>query len=316
LRHWAALFAVVTFVSTWAVVDAAEQDARGVLQRGIVVLDHAAIADEDQRSALIAEVTASVRSEPTIAISDWLVGPLETSTPDLGLTRARFAAALDAIGPAVGAPESGARRQALDDVLSGPPFQTRDLKSFTPEWLLPLALLVEWLAMQVSNIIHWSFDRLGEAFRAFLDGPVFASFVSLLGIAAVTSLVLLYRRGLRAALMSETELREDGQPLPLTSAQALDRAGRIASDGRYRDACHFSLLSALLWIEEHGQTRFERSATNWEHLRRLDPSSPAEASLRALIGRFDRLWYGQADVSSEEYRDLEELVTRVRQAGA
>ena len=66
----------------------------------------------------------------------------------------------------------------------------------------------------------------------------------------------------------------------------------------------------LLWIEEHGQTRFERSATNWEHLQRLDPTSPAGLHSADSIDRFDRLWYGQADVSSEDYRDLEELARR------
>jgi hypothetical protein len=149
-------------------------------------------------------------------------------------------------------------------------------------------------------------------FRAFVDGPAFGPLMALLAVVGVVSLVQLYRRGLRAALVSEIELSADGEVLPLTSAQAQERAQRLASDGRYRDACHFILVSALVWIEERGQTRFERSATNWEHLQRLDQQSPAAAPLRRLIDRFDRLWYGQSDISPTEYRDLEELAGTVR----
>jgi hypothetical protein len=259
-------------------------------------------------------VIQAVEAEPSIGISDWLLAPLKSSPPDLDQGRARMSATLDLMTAPPDHQDLDARRGALDGVLQGPPFQTRDLKSISPEWLIPLILLLEWLSTLIGNMIRWPFDRLGAAIRAFIDGPAYVPVVTLIAIAAVASLVLLYRRGLRAALVSETELSADVLTLPLTSAQALNRAQRLAADGRYREASHFILLSALLWIEEHGQTRFERSATNWEHLQRLDRHSPAAAPLRGLIDRFDRLWYGQASTTAEEYRDLEALALRVRQA--
>ena len=299
------------------VVDVARAEhntAHDVLARASEDLNRAASSRPDERDRYVAGVIQAVEAEPSIRISEWLLAPLRTAPPDVNQGQARVAATLGLLpdSPAINDAES--KRRALDSVLGAPPFQTRDLKSISPEWLIPLLLLVEWLATEIGNMIRWPFDRLGETIRAFLDGPAFLPMVTLLAIAAVGSLGLLYRRGLRAALVNETELSAAESPLPLTSAQALDRAQRLAAEGRYRDASHFVLLSALLWIEEHGETRFERSETNWEHLQRLDRRSPAAVPLRGLIDRFDRLWYGRGETTADEYRDLETLALRVRQA--
>ena len=49
-----------------------------------------------------------------------------------------------------------------------------------------------------------------------------------------------------------------------TALEALNAAQRQAALGRYREACHFVLLSALLAVDERGDSRFDRSATNRE----------------------------------------------------
>ena len=284
-----------------------------MLERGLSDLEQAsstAVADP----ATIAAVIAYVSQEPSIGIERWLLSPLESAQPDVGTARERFKRALDLWGAQTGPIDMTAEHRALDGILAGPPFQTRDIKSSVPEWLLPLVLLLEWLAKGIRNVISWPFDRLGDVLRTFVDGPAFFPFISVVALAAVSSLILLYRRGLRSALVTESALQHAALPLPPTSAQAIERAQRFASDGRYREACHFIFLSALLWIEEHGQARFERSATNCEHLQRLDRQSPTAPPLRALINRFDRLWYGQSEISATDYRDLEELALKVRQA--
>jgi hypothetical protein len=297
------------------VTSAAHNSAHDVLIRASEDLERAAILPPAERENAIAAVIWAVEAEPSIGISGWLLAPLKDSPPDVHQGRTRIAATLETQPNAARTDDDiESRRRALDGVLDGPPFHSRDLKSISPEWLIPLLLLLEWLTRQISNMIHWPFDRLGEALRAFLDGPAFMPIVTMIAIAAVGALGLLYRRGLRAALVSETELSAEANPLPLTSGQALDRAQRLAADGRYREASHFILLSALLWIEEHGETRFERSATNWEHLQRLDRQSPATVPLRGLIGQFDQLWYGQAETTAQEYRDLEAWAIRVQQA--
>jgi hypothetical protein len=317
VKRWAALVVLLALTIGVGEVQATHSEAHTVLERGLNDLERAASATGPERAALIQAVVQAVHSESSIGIRDWLLAPLEAPAPDVAQGRDRFDAALDVIG---GGFEPGSsddhspRRQALDSVLAGPPFQTRDLKSISPEWIIPLIVLLEWLSTLIDNVIRWPFDRLGEAIRAFMDSPVYGVLITLMAIAAVAALILLYRGGLRAALLSETELGAAIAPLPPTSTEALERAQRLASDGRFRDASHFILLSALIWIEEHGQIRFERSATNWEHLQRLERHSPAAAPLQSLINRFDRVWYGQADTSAEDYRDLEELALRVRKA--
>jgi hypothetical protein len=313
VKRWSLLLALLTVGWSVADVRASHSEAHTVLDRGLSDLERASstgVADP----ATVATVISYLRQEPSIGIEQWLLSPLESAQPDVGIARERFKRALDLWGTQNGPIDVTAEHRALDDILARPPFQTRDIKSSVPDWLLPLILLVEWLAEGIGNIARWPFDRLGDVFRAFVNGPAFLPFISLAALTAVMSLILLYRRGLRSALVAESVLEHAPSPLPPTSAQAIERAQRFASNGRYREACHFMFLSALLWIEEHGQTRFERSATNWEHLERLDEHSPVAPHLRGLINRFDRLWYGQPEVSAADYRDLEELALKVRQA--
>ncbi|MFN0070796.1 MAG: DUF4129 domain-containing protein [Chloroflexota bacterium] len=314
MRRWTAVLALLAICAWPGLANASTEQARAVLERGVHDLDHAATLSEPQRTSAITSIVNQVRGETSLGIGPWLLAPLDTQSPDLPLARTRFSAALEALSHESSGTDLDARRQALRTVLGGSPFQTRDIKGLAPEWLLPMTLILEWLIDRIGEIIRWPFDRLGDAYAAFIESPAFLPVVTLLALGAIVSLVMLYRRGLRAALVSEAAVTEAGAPLPLTSAQAVERAQRYASESRFREACHFVFLSAMLWIEERGVTHFDQSATNWEHLQRLDRQSPVSPPFRGLVDRFDRLWYGQADVSAADYRDLEELALRVRKA--
>lgn len=288
------------------------EDARTSLERAIVTLDHVAELPEPGRTESLTQLRAELKKETAHALGAWIAEPLEQTPANLPSARLRLVQAVDALGAPSDSDRVAAQRQSLAAVMAGPPFTTRDIKSVAPEWLIPIALVLEWLATTVWNAVRWPFDRLGDIWHGFVHGPAFLPIISLLAVAGGIALVLLYRRGLRAALVTEVALQEAGVALPPTSTQAADSAQRFAARGQYREACHFMFLSALLWIEEHGQTRFDRSATNWEHLQRLGVRSPLVPPFRLLINRFDRLWYGQADVTESDYRDLEVLTARLR----
>ena len=147
--------------------------------------------------------------------------------------------------------------------------------------------------------------------------PVFGPLMAVAALAIGAGIVVLYRRGLGAILVRQAESEMVKAAAPVTAAEALAEAAKQDALARYREACHFLLLATLLWIEEKGLARFNRSATNREHLTQLAsvaevPDRRLVVALEPAIARFDRVWYGQAFVSHADYRDLLTLAGRVR----
>jgi hypothetical protein len=141
---------------------------------------------------------------------------------------------------------------------------------------------------------------LARLFDVLFDSPL----VLPLMVLTLVALLLLYRRALQAAIVSQAEVAPPSAGLPPTSAEALVEARRLAAVGSYRDACHFVLLSTLLGMQETGAVRFDPAATNREHLERVAQLPTVAAALQQVVSRFDRLWYGQAAVSDADYQDL------------
>lgn len=242
-----------------------------------------------------------------------LLEPLQQSPPDIELARGRLRLALGVSAP-VDPSLAGSRSVMLDEIMGVPPFATRELKSAAPGWLIPVIVVLEWLLQHIVNIVRWPFDRLGDLISLFVDGPGFLPSVTALALAGIVALILLYRRGLRAALVAEAAIAAETRELPPTSEEAIARAQRLASSGDYREATHYLLLSTLLRIEERGYMRFDRAATNREHLEQIHSQAGIASVLRPLVDRFDRLWYGQREVSAPEFHELEQLTLRAREA--
>jgi hypothetical protein len=203
-------------------------------------------------------------------------------------------------------------RAALRDVLADPRFHPRTWLDFVPAWLLPAVLLVKALLDFLWNIVRWPFDRLLDLLGELLRSPL----IIVLGLLATIGLVALSRGAVRAALVHQAEIDLPDESLPPTAAEALSAAQREATLGHYREASHFVLLSTLLWIAEHGDARFDPSATNREHLHRVQAAArPAVArALGPLVAAFDNLWYGTGAVTETDYRRLLDLAGRVREA--
>jgi Domain of unknown function (DUF4129) len=169
--------------------------------------------------------------------------------------------------------------------------------------------------------VRWPFDRLFDLLRIVVDSPFFGPSALVGAIAIIGGLVLLFRRGLGAALVGQSEAAAAKLDLPPTSRDALAASQQSASEGQYREACHFVFLSTLLWIEEQGITRFDRAATNREHLARLlgetvVPTVGLAGALEPVVARFDRVWYGQPTATDVDYQELLALAERLQRVAA
>jgi len=210
---------------------------------------------------------------------------------------------------------TAARRQ-LDEVLALPVFKGQDWIDALPGWLVPAALLVRALVELVWNVVRWPFDRFIDFITRLVGDVLRGPVVVVLALLVIAGLVLLYQRGLRSAIVRQAEVRAEDGPLPPTAAEAISLASREANAGRYREACHFVLLSALLQIEERGAARFDPSATNREHLARVARAPRLAGALERVVARFDRVWYGQDNVTEADYRELLALAGGVAQVTA
>jgi hypothetical protein len=195
-------------------------------------------------------------------------------------------------------------------------FHEQDWISMLPVWLVPIALLIKALVEFIWNVMRWPIDRLLDLLARLVDEALGGPIVLLLAVLVIAGLAVLYQRGLRSAIVRQVEIPGSDQPLPPSANEALMLAARQAAAGRYREACHFVLLSSLLAIEERGQARFDPAATNREHLAKLAGWPPLARALGRVVARFDRVWYGQSEVSEADYRDLLTLATGVAEAAA
>ncbi len=126
--------------------------------------------------------------------------------------------------------------------------------------------------------------------------------------------VLVYAlRGLLSGWISEAGLAEGARAEELLTAEtAFERAGALSDGGDYRTAIRYLYLSALLYLDERGLLRYDRSKTNREYLRMVAADPPLARSLRAVVEVFDRVWYGFEPVDQAAYADYLEHVNELR----
>lgn len=307
-----ALFASLA-LATPTVVAGQTVDARSALEQAESFVERASLATGAERAEFVRAALDALAEVPDVAASAWLSEPLKADPPALDRARARLGAALGALGDPRAVSDPVVARATLARLLENPPFQRPSLISLLPGWLVPVALLIDAAARLLWNLVRWPFDRILDLLSTVLGALAYGPAALVLALLVAAGLVLLYRRGLRSAIVAQAELSIAAETLPPTAGEALAAAQRQAAAGRYREACHFVFLSTLLWIEERGLARFDPSATNREHLARLEPQAPVAQALRPLVAGFDRLWYGQESVTDADYRELLTLAGRVRE---
>jgi hypothetical protein len=126
---------------------------------------------------------------------------------------------------------------------------------------------------------------------------------------------LRWRHGLARKVRT---LMEEDEP-SRTADEWLALADENTAKGEYRAAIRGLYLACLLRFDEAKVARFDRSQTNWEHLKRIDasPRLPAGMSFLQETQIFDRIWYGNqvrglSDVTDFRARYVE-IVKRLRE---
>jgi hypothetical protein len=136
---------------------------------------------------------------------------------------------------------------------------------------------------------------------------------ALLAIVVVVIAVILVARLARGTMATEAELREAMASEDGRAEAELARAQALAMAGDLRAALHHRYLAVLRRLDERGLLPYDRSLTNRELVPRA--ASPSlGAALASLVGEFDRLWYGQAACSPDEYAHFAGLADRAWQA--
>jgi cbb3-type cytochrome oxidase subunit 3 len=114
------------------------------------------------------------------------------------------------------------------------------------------------------------------------------------------------QRRVSAVLEEDEPLRSSDEWL------ALGRAAEQVGDGRAAVRAYY--LAGLLRLDELSVLRFERTETNWQHLRRLGRVvNGADFGFTDPTRRFDEIWFGDRPVAAGELDLFRKLASQVEQ---
>lgn len=226
-------------------------------------------------------------------------------------------AGLDAILAALDLAELGAAsdaetsRAALERVLSREEFQPEPEADHSPSLWQRVTSLIGDVASAVAEWIDRVFGGRGDG------GSPVSSGLAILGVLVVVGIVAFAVRGVRGAMSPSVARLVDGaEEAQYTSAQARAEAERRFAAGEYRAALRLLYLATLIRWEEAGRLRFDRTLTNREVVARVTLHGDASLleQLSPLVERFDRVWYGGASCTSDDYRAFAVLAERAWEA--
>lgn len=90
-----------------------------------------------------------------------------------------------------------------------------------------------------------------------------------------------------------------------TADEWLTLASRLEKEGRFRESVRCLYLAILMRLDRARIVRFDRTETNWEHLRRiLKSNAPPSVPYRELTLLFDRIWYGDQPASDRDCHQM------------
>ncbi len=241
-----------------------------------------------------------------------VIAALETSPPDEATARAGLTAILSALDAGTnGGINDAEAHAALADVLAREEFQP------APEEEQSRSLwqrFLSWIDSVLTPIFEW-IDRL---FGGSGDGNSPASIVmAIVGVLVIIGIVAFAVRSVRESMTpGVTRLANGAAEEHYTSAEARAEAERLFAAGEYRAALRLLYLATLIRWEEAGRLRFDRSLTNREVVARvtLQGDAPLLGQLSPLVDRFDRVWYGGATCTAEDYTNFASLADRAWEA--
>ncbi len=267
----------------------------------------------DERAEALLEMTSVALPDGASLPVDngWLRTALAEEPPDYPTIVARLGAILDAMGQPR-APADADALEKLTQIYQAPPFKARPLPALWGRF---------WRAVgrAISGFFGPLFDRLPTP-PAFAPGPArpFSTLSAagwallLVGLLLVVGIVIYAVRGVRRSIVSEAKARAEDEEAGLTSAEAAGRAQADARSGDYRTAARYMYLAALLWLEERGRLRYDRSDTNREYLQQVR-GTPVHDALAPVVDTFERVWYGRQQLDDTGFSEYERQVAALRE---
>ncbi len=253
-------------------------------------------ADLLTRAAGLLEPITHVQTDATtIAVNNRdLVADLKSaaqnSTQSLTPMRNRLRALRDALAPLAA---NEAERAQLRDIFNRPPFLVFD-NPFSAIW---------------REVMRWWREGTRGVGDALFSGR---DWLALGGLAVMIGVIVFFVRNLRRNIAAEESLPTQGEAV-LTAREALTRAQSFVAAGDYRAAMRLLYLAALLSLDERGVLKYDPSWTNREHVHALAKHPALASALAPIVETFDRVWYGFANVTPDEFAEFRRRVQEMQE---
>lgn len=244
-----------------------------------------------------------------------ILDDLQASPPRVDRALVRIESLIDALQHATRSPEQDDNaRVALDRVLEREEFAIVEPDDGPPTLRERITTWIgDRIAAIVERLAEWLAPVAGAGEGVGAGYVVMRAILAVIGIVAVVVVIVLVIRNVRASMTSDVARLDAEQELRLTSADARADAERHVQSGNFREALRAMYLATLLRLDEAGRLRFDRSLTNQEVLgvTRLHGDVTLQQRLVPLVERFDRVWYGNAPCSGDDYRTFSRLADEV-----
>jgi hypothetical protein len=212
-----------------------------------------------------------------------LVAVLQSGQPDLARIGCELAALRDA-GQEPRTPAGPAdAEQRLHEILARPEFRQREPSALEQELGRLLSQLLTGAARVMSIPGVWY--AIAAIGALLLGGLLYAVARNL------------FSTGAAGIPVAPVEPGDEN----LSAAQALQRAQTLAAGGDYRTSVRYLYLSSLLFLEEAGRLRYDRTLTNREYLRQIEGQADLAEPFRLVVNTFDRVWYGFGPIDAQAY---------------
>jgi hypothetical protein len=307
--------AAPSFQATSATLDEYQQviaEAYAAAQRSDRIgLDESALT-------LLAITRVELPNEESVEVDNrWLRDALAQEPPDFPLIVASLGAILDALGQ-TRTPTDADALQKLDRVFEVPPFKSREIPSAWNRFWEGVGRAIErffeWLGNLMPQIPTPNITPPGVNVNPSVFGALTPVGWVLLVIGALLILALIAYtlRGVRRTVAAEARVRaEVEEEETITAQEASDRAKAAVQAGDYRAATRHLYLSTLLWLEERGVVRYDRSRTNREYLQQMR-GKPSHDAFVPVVETFERVWYGKRPLDADDFDQYQQQVATLR----
>jgi hypothetical protein len=268
-----------------------DPDINGTLDT-LAAIEPVTLADGSSMSPDLSRITAALEADP----------------PDIASAQAGIEATLSSLdlAQAGSATDPDAAQSALDDVLARDEFQPEPVEDESPSFW---QRFLGWINDVITSFFEWLDGLLGSSG----EGSPLSIALALIGVLVVVGIVAFAIRSIRESMTpGVTRLAAGNAEEHYTSAEARAEAERLFAAGDYRAALRMLYLATLIRWEEAGRLRFDRSLTNREVVARVTLRGDATLleQLSPLVERFDRVWYGGAPCTSNDYAIFASLAER------